>query len=380
MVKISSHPDYILVGVVTVLVALGIVILASVSAPYAQERFGDTYYFLKHQIIFALIPGLILGFLAYKINLAFLKKWAPIFLLINLGLLAMVFLPFIGSTAGGAARWINLGPFSFQPSEFLKLTFILYLATWLSKRATYQNKFGTGQAEKINPKEFSQTFIAFLVAIGIIAILLISQPDISTLGIIVLMGALIYFLANTPLWHSILIFLIGSGSLFSLIKIAPYRANRLLVFFNPEIDPMGIGYQVKQALISVGSGGILGVGLGMSVQKFAFGFLPHSISDSIFAVFSEETGFLGASILILLFLIFFWHGFKIARESQDKFSQLTAIGITCWITIQTFVNIGSMIGVLPLTGVPLPFISYGGSALISKLIGVGILLNISRRV
>ena len=369
MVKISSHPDYILVGVVTVLVALGIVILASVSAPYAQERFGDTYYFLKHQIIFALIPGLILGFLAYKINLAFLKKRAPIFLLINLGLLAMVFLPFIGSTAGGAARWINLGPFSFQPSEFLKLTFILYLATWLSKRA-----------EKINPKEFSQTFIAFLVAIGIIAILLISQPDISTLGIIVLMGALIYFLANTPLWHSILIFLIGSGGLFSLIKIAPYRANRLLVFFNPEIDPMGIGYQVKQALISIGSGGIGGVGLGMSTQKFAFGFLPHSISDSIFAVFSEETGFIGASILILLFLIFLWRGFKIARESQDKFSQLTAIGITCWITIQTFVNIGSMIGVLPLTGVPLPFISYGGSALISKLIGVGILLNISRRV
>ena len=160
------------------------------------------------------------------------------------------------------------------------------------------------------------------------------------------------------------------------MKIAPYRAARLLVFLNPETDPMGMGYQLKQALIAVGSGGIFGLGLGMSVQKF--GFLPQSMADSIFAIFSEETGFIGSLILIFLFLIFFWRGFKIAKKSMDQFSKLAALGISCWIILQALINIGSMIGIIPLTGVPLPFLSYGGSALVTELIGVGILLNISK--
>ncbi|MFQ6049469.1 MAG: FtsW/RodA/SpoVE family cell cycle protein, partial [Candidatus Paceibacterales bacterium] len=157
---------------------------------------------------------------------------------------------------------------------------------------------------------------------------------------------------------------------------APYRFARVSVFLNPETDPMGIGYHLKQALIAVGSGGVSGSGLGLSEQKF--GFLPQSISDSIFAIFAEETGFIGSSILVLLFLIFFWRGFKIGKQRKDKFSQLAAFGITFWITLQAFVNISSMIGIFPLTGIPLSFISYGGSALISELVGVGILLNISK--
>lgn len=164
----------------------------------------------------------------------------------------------------------------------------------------------------------------------------------------------------------------------TLIKLAPYRAARLLVFLKPEIDPMGIGYQIKQALIAVGSGGISGLGLGMSQQRL--GFLPQSISDSIFAILAEETGFIGCLILIFLFLIFLWRGFEIAKVSQNKFSQLAALGITSWITLQALTNIGSMIGILPLTGIPLPFISYGGSALVSELAGVGILLNISKQI
>jgi len=162
-----------------------------------------------------------------------------------------------------------------------------------------------------------------------------------------------------------------------LIKIAPYRFNRILVFLNPELDPMGIGYQIKHALIAIGSGGIFGSGLGLSLQKF--GFLPHSISDSIFAIFAEETGFLGSLVLVLLYLVFFWRGLKIGKQTGDNFSKFCAFGTTFWITLQAFVNIGSMIGILPLTGIPLPFISYGGSALISELIGVGILFNISRQ-
>jgi cell division protein FtsW len=369
MVRFSKNPDYILLGVVIILIILGIVILASVSASFSFKKFGNTYYFLTHQILFGLLPGLILGFLAYRINLALLKKWAPVLLLITLALMIMVFLPTIGSTEYTAARWIGFGSFSFQPAELLKLTFILYLASWLVSRI-----------EKITsikkPSEFSQTLIAFFMVISIISLLLFFQSDISTLGVIILVAALMYFLINTPLWHSILIILIGAGGLFSLIKLAPYRVNRLLVFFNPDLDPMGIGYQAKQALITVGSGGLGGVGLGMSTQKL--GFLPQTISDSIFAVFAEETGFIGGLILISLFLIFLLRGFKIAKESQDKFSQLTALGITSWIVFQSFVNIGAMIGLLPLTGIPLPFISYGGSALITELIGVGILLNISR--
>lgn len=161
-----------------------------------------------------------------------------------------------------------------------------------------------------------------------------------------------------------------------LMRTAPYRFNRLLVFLHPETDPMGIGFQIKQALIAVGSGGILGLGLGMSRQKF--GFLPQPIGDAIFAVFTEETGFIGALILISLFLVFAWRGLKIVKNSADKFSGLLALGITSWIIIQAFVNIGSMIGILPLSGIPLPFISYGGSHILAEMIAIGLLLNISK--
>lgn len=369
MVKNNGRLDYVLLGVSVILLIFGILILSSVSASLSIERFGKPYYFLKHQILFGLIPGAILAFLVFRIPLDFLKKRAPILLLINIILVVMVFLPKIGSSFGGATRWLNLGNFSFQPAEFLKLTFILYLATWLTSKTSDQS---TGRG-------FSQTFIAFLIMISLISLLLIFQPNISTLGIIVFTAVLIYFLANTPLWQSILIILTGAISLYFLIKIAPYRRSRLSVLFNPETDPMGIGYQIKQALIAVGSGGIFGLSLGkISGQKF--GFLPQSISDSIFAILAEETGFFGSLILISFFLIFFWRVFKISREAPDKFSQLLCLGISLWILIQAFVNIGAMIGILPLTGIPLPFISYGGTHLVAELMGVGILLNISKQI
>ena len=306
-----------------------------------------------------LIPGLILGFILYKIDLSLIKKWAPRLFLFNLFLLIAVFLPIVGSNFGTASSWIYLGIVSFQPAEFLKLTFILYLAAWL-----------TGRRDKT-------LFIAFLLALAVISALLILQPDAGTLVIILAIAVIMYFSTNTPLLHTILMFIIGGAGIFALVKISPYRLDRFLVFLNSDVDPMGIGYQVKQALIAIGSGGVGGVGLGLSIQKH--GFLPQSISDSIFAVFSEETGFIGAFFLIFLFLVFAWRGFKIAKESKDKFCQLAALGITVWIIGQTFVNIGAMIEVLPLTGVPLPFISYGGSALVAELAGLGILLNISKK-
>lgn len=373
----KKHPDYILLGATLVLMVLGILILSSVSASLSQEKFGNTYYFLNHQLLFGFLPGLILAFLFFWLPTDFFKKWAPLMLLINLVLVAMVFLPKIGTNLGGATRWLSFGPFSFQPSEFLKLTFILYLASWLASQTSRQRTFSAGRGEKIIG--FNQTLIAFLLVVGIISLLLILQPDISTLGVIGVSAILMYFLAGTPFWHSILIVLMGAGGLFALINLVPYRLNRLRVFLNPEADPMGIGYQIKQALIAVGSGGISGVGLGMSMSRLKFGSLPHSVSDAIFAIFAEETGFIGGIILILIFLLFFWRGFRITKLSSNKFSQLAALGITLWITIQGFVNIGSIIGILPIAGVPLPFISYGGSALIAELAGVGILLNISKQ-
>jgi cell division protein FtsW len=367
----KNHPDYVLLATATFLIILGILILASASAHISQEMFGHSYYLLGRQIFFGLLPGLFLAFLAFKIRLDFLRKIAPILLLINLILLAMVFIPGIGIEVWGATRWIDVGPFSFQPSEFLKITFILYMASWLTTRTSLTKNFQKTQ------KGINENLIAFLVIISLISLFLIFQPNISTLTIIILTTVLLYFLAKTPLWHTVLILFIGISIFITLIKIAPYRLERLTVFLNPGIDPMGIGFQMQQALIAIGSGGILGAGLGMGIQKF--GFLPGVISDSIFAVFAEEAGFIGGLILISLFLIFLWRGFRIAKLSQNKFSQLTAYGITIWIIIQAFVNISSMLGVLPLTGIPLPFISHGGTALITALVGIGILLNISKQ-
>ncbi|KPJ73068.1 hypothetical protein AMJ48_02385 [Parcubacteria bacterium DG_74_1] len=372
----AKKPDYVLLGTVIILMVIGILILANVSAPLSLERFGTTYYFLKHQLLFGFLVGIIFGFLAFKIPLNRLKKWAPILLLINLALLAIIFLPGVGSKLGGAARWINLGPFSFQPSEPLKLIFILYLATWLASRKDIRDT--RKPDEKYLKWTHSQTLLAFSIIIIIISLLLILQPDISTLGVILLVAILMYFLAKMPLWQIFLMVLGGLVALFALVKLEPYRLNRFLVFFNPTVDPMGIGYQLKQAVIAVGSGGISGLGMGMS--QFKSGFLPQIISDSIFAVFAEETGFIGSCVLVLLFFIFLWRGLRIGRLCQDSFSQLTAWGITIWICLQAFINIAAMIGILPLTGIPLPFISYGGSALVVQLAGIGVLLNISRQI
>jgi cell division protein FtsW len=368
----TIRSDYILIIATALLIILGVIILGSASVASAKEKFGTPYYYLKHQIFFGILPGIASFFVALKIPLKRLKKLVPWLLLINLIMVALIFIPGLGKTSGGATRWFFLGEnISLQPSEFLKLSSLLYFASFLAARTSQRKTFIIN-----NSKDFTKTFTAFLIVIGVMSLLLILQPDISTLGIIIAVGFLIYFLAGTPLWHTFLMIMMGLVSLSVLIKLAPYRTERLLVFLNPEIDPLGMAYQIKQSLIAVGSGGIFGLGLGMSRQKF--GFLPQPITDSVFAIFAEEAGFLGAVILISLFLLVLWQGFRIYTRASDKFLQLTGFGITFWIVLQAFLNIGAMIGILPLTGIPLPFISYGGSHLINELTGIGILLNISR--
>jgi len=352
--------DSFLAIVTGVLLVLGILILASVSAGFSQEKFGRTTYYFFHQILYGLIPGLLLSFIAFKIKFSFFQKWAWILILVSLVLMIAVFIPGLGIISGGAPRWINLGFATFQPSEFLKLSFIVYLSAWLVNRADKKTSL----------------LLPFLMVLGVIVVLLSFQSDLSTLVVIIAIALLMFFLANSSIWHNILLIFICGGGLLALIKFAPYRMKRILVFLDPSLDPMGMGYQINQILIAIGSGGISGLGLGMSSQRF--GFIPQTMADSIFAIFAEETGFIGSFILICLFLLFFWAGLRIAKKSKDKFPKLLVMGMSCWICIQSFINIGAMIGLLPLTGIPLPFISYGGSHLISELIAVGIILNISK--
>jgi cell division protein FtsW len=368
--------DPLLLGIIVLLVFLGILILASVSASFSLQTFNTTYYFLNHQLLLGLLPGLLLGgFFFFFVSPEMIKKWAPFVLLFNIILLALVFFPVIGNPEG-AHRWIFLGPFSFQPSEALKLTFILYLASLLAARVSRQGGSGKKKPGLVHRLlEGKEALFPFAVVTGLISLLLVAQPDVSTLGVIGLTGIIMYFAAGTPWWHTP--FMLGGGFavLLVLIQLAPYRFSRLKVFLDPLLDPLGQGYQIKQALIGIGSGGLFGVGLGLSFQKF--GFLPEPISDSIFAVIAEELGFFGASFIILLFLVFAWRSFILAKRIEDPFSRIATLGIASWITLQAFVNMGSITGLLPLTGIPLPFISYGGSALAMELLAMGILLKIT---
>ena len=373
--KLKWGVDSLLLGIVLMLIFWGILILASVSASFSLQTFGTTYYFLTHQFFLGLLPGLLGGLILFFLPLAMLKKWSFPALLFSMLLLLFTFLPIIG-TESGAHRWIFLGPFSFQPSELLKLTFIVYLAALLANRVPKKAEFHQKRKWALSHLlEGKEALLPFAAVTAIISFLLIAQPDVSTLGVIGLTGIIMYFAAGTPWWHTP--FMIGGGiaALFFLIQMAPYRFSRIKVFLDPLLDPLGQGYQIKQALIGIGSGGLTGVGLGLSFQKF--GFLPEPISDSIFAVVAEEMGFIGATFLVVLFLLFAWRSFALARRIEDPFAKIATVGIASWITLQAFINMGSITGLLPLTGIPLPFISYGGSALAMELIAMGILLKLT---
>ncbi len=372
----KKHFDYFLFFLVALLVGFGLLFFACLSAPASMERFGNTNYYLFHQLLFGLIPGIILGFVAYKISLNFLKKWAFLAVFINMLALFLVFLPQIGSKAGGASRWIDMGIFTLQPAEFLKITAILYLSAWIASKLSEANVSDWKSITKKGYHNIIYIFIPFIIFLGLIFIALYFQRDASTLGIISLTLLALYFSARTPLWHTFLVIISGTSILLFLIRFEPYRLDRWLTFLHPDVDPLGKGFQLRQALISLGSGGIFGRGLGMSIQKF--GFLPQAISDSIFAIMGEEFGIIGCVAIIIAFIILFWLGIRVAKNSTDKFSKMVATGIVFWITLQAFINMASAAGIFPLAGIPLPFFSYGGSHLTVELIGIGLLLNISK--
>ncbi len=355
--------DHIFLFILGCLIFFGLAMLASASAVMSYEDFGSSYGYLKHQVLLALLPGIFLFFIASKIRYTYFRKLSIFFLIFTMLLLFLLFLPGIGFETKGAARWIQVGSLTFQPSELLKLTFILYLAAWLESR-------------KNNLDSFSEGLMPFLVICSIIAVLLISQPDLGTLVVVLTIGAVIYFVGGGRISHLLISGVVGLIAVAILIYSDQYRLNRWTAFLNPEIDPLGTAYQINQALIAIGSGGLFGLGFGMSKQKYNY--LPEPMGDSIFAVTAEELGFVGSLVLLFLFLALVWRGLKIAKQASTTFGMLVSVGVMSWISIQAIVNIGAISGLLPLTGITLPFISYGGSSLIVLLTAVGIVYNISK--
>ncbi|MCX6723543.1 MAG: putative peptidoglycan glycosyltransferase FtsW, partial [Candidatus Staskawiczbacteria bacterium] len=372
----KKYFNYPLFFLAVLLVSASFLFLACLSAPTSLKKYGNTNYYLFHQLRAGLLPAIILGFLAYKISLKYLKKWAPLLVLLNIISLFFVFLPVIGSKYWGASRWISIGSITIQPSEFLKITSILYLSAWIASKLSDVQEKDWKSITKKGYHNIIYVLVPFIVFLGLIAVALYFQKDASTLGIVTITLLVLYFSARTPLWHTLLIVVGGISSLLFMVTFEPYRLDRLKIFLHPGIDPLGKGLQPLQSLISLGSGGVFGKGLGMSAQKF--GFLPQAMSDSIFAIIGEEIGAIGCIALVVAFLLFFWLGLQIAKNSNDRFSKMVAVGIIFWITFQAFINIASTAGIFPLAGIPLPFFSYGGSHLVVELIGVGLLLNISK--
>ena len=334
------------------LTIFGLVMIYNASVFSAFRDFGDKDYFLKYQGAWALV-GLVSMLILAKIDYHFWEKLALPGILIALVLLVSVFSS-LGIEVYGATRWLDLGVFTLQPAEITKLAYIVYLSAWFSKQVKT---------------------LPFLAVTGLILGIVLLQRDLGTAAIIGFTGISLFFIAGAPWWQFLGLGVLGllSGGL--LIFTSDYRRVRFLTFLNSSSDQLGTSYHINQVLIALGSGGLLGVGLGQSRQKY--GYIPEVTTDSIFAVVGNELGFIGASALILAFAFLLFRSFRIAREAPDRFGYLLAVGISSWLGIQILVNIGAMVALLPLTGVPLPLISYGGSSLLMVLAAIGLLLNIS---
>jgi len=349
--------DLALLLPVVLLTLFGLLMIYNASSFVAFKDFADKYRYIKDQFFWVALGSAALGSF-YIFDYKKLYNLAIPALVLAIALLFMVFIPGLGVAAQGARRWIDLQFFVIQPSEFAKFALAIYLAAWFSK-----------------PEK--GRFLSFILLLLLVFGLIIAQPDLGTGAIILSEALVIYFLAGASIAHFLLIVPAVAIASFLIIKFEPYRAQRLATFLNLSDSPDKYSYHVKQILIALGSGGLTGVGLGNSLQKYAY--LPEATTDSIFAIVAEEIGFLGSLIIILLFILIVWRGFYIASRARDNFGKLLAGGISTFLGVQVLINLGSQTALLPLTGVPLPFISYGGSALIVSLSAVGILLNISKQ-
>lgn len=356
--------DSIFLGITLILTIFGFLIFTSASLGLLSGAKADLVTLVtSKQLLIGIVGGLIAAFFASKIKYIFWRKNAFYILLLTTALSLLIFVPGLGLEHNGAKRWLNIGPISFQPSEFLKYGYIIYLAAWFSKKSKHADdpKFG---------------LIPFCVISGIVSILLILQPDTDTLAVMLISGLSIFF-ASGARWKDIFIIgLIGIIGLAGIVSMKPYIRNRIMTFIDPAGHPQTSGYQIQQSLIAIGSGGLTGKGFGQSVQKF--GFLPEPVGDSIFAVAGEEFGFIGGVAIIILFLFFALRGLRISVRAPDEFGRLLGLGIVILITTQAFMNISAMLAIIPLSGQTLPLISHGGTALLVTLGAIGIVFNISK--
>jgi len=354
-----------LLAITLILIVFGLVVLSSAGIVDGQKKFGSPYYYLTHQLLYGVIPGLVGMFVLSLIDFRFWKKISLFILIGSLAMMIMIFMPTFGHGLKGASRWISLGVFSFQPAEVLKLSLIIYLAAW----------FG-GRDDRL--KKLSYGVIPFLLVLAFIGLLLFLQPDIGTLIVVTVIALGVLFLAGSSYKQFAGVLLLLFLGLSAIIVVEPYRFDRLKSFWDPSVDPKGSSYQINQSLISIGSGGLLGVGYNKSSQKQG-GFLPEVIGDSIFAIIAEELGLVGSALTIGLFGVLCFFLIGIAKNASDKFGALLVMGVNLWLMSQAFVNIAAISGLVPLTGIPLPFISYGGTALVVLLSGMGIVFNVAKR-
>jgi cell division protein FtsW len=356
--------DYVLLSYFVILLVFGLVMLTSASSAIGHQRFGDGYFFIKRQILFGVLPGLVAFFIFAKLDYQIFSKYAVLIYVATISVLLLVFIPGIGSTLNTSAHsWIMIAGHSIQPSEFAKLGIILFMSWYLAKKG----------------KKLLDLEQGFLVALGvgiIPVVLVVLQPDIGTVSILFGILFAMLFIAGAKWSHMGMLLTAGIVGMIIMIVIAPYRTARLTTFLHPELDPQGIGYHINQASLAIGSGGFFGLGLGRSRQKFQY--LPEVHADSIFAVIAEEMGFIFSVGLVILLFLIFSRGMQIAKNAPDIFGRLIVSGIIIWFMLQSFLNIGAMVGLLPLTGVPLPFISHGGTALVVAMAAVGIIINISK--
>lgn len=358
----KTTPDIILLLLTFTLLAIGLIMVYSASAIWAEYKFDDSFFFAKRQMLFAVV-GIIGMFFIMNVDYWTWRTWAKVILIICFVLLVLVLIPGIGNVRNGSRSWIGIGAFSIQPSEFMKLAMIAFLAKFLSERQKYITSFKKGLVPSL-----SLVFLAF----GMIML----QPDLGTGTVMVGTCIVMIFIAGARIRHFVFLGLIGVAGFAGLILSAPYRIKRITSFLDPWQDPLGSGFQIIQSLYAIGPGGLFGLGLGQSRQKFFY--LPEPQTDFIFAILAEELGFIGGSFILLLFSLLLWRGIRIALGAPDLYGSFLAVGIIAMVAIQVMINIGVVTGLMPVTGITLPFLSYGGSSLTLMLLAIGVLLNISR--
>lgn len=348
--------------IVVVLVAVGIVMIYSASAIYAYGNTGDSLYFLKKHIIYLLV-GLVMMFAAMSFDINDLKKFSKPAMLLSILLLVMVLIPHIGRETSGARRWFRIGPVNFQPSEFAKLAMIVYIADLIARKKDMMKNFLFG-------------YLPAIAVLGIVVLLVLLEPDLGTAMTISMITVIVLFAGGVRIHHIAACVLASIPFLYILLFRVPYRRRRIMMFLNPWVDRRGAGFQIIQSFIALGSGGVFGLGLGQSKQKLFY--LPASHTDFIFSIIGEELGFLGAASIVILFALFVWQGMKIVFRSRGIFERSLSLGIVSLIALEAIINIGVTAGALPTKGLPLPFISYGGSGLIFHLAAIGLLLNVAK--